>query len=30
MMEKIIEKLMYSSRWIMAPIYLGMSLILLA
>ena len=29
-MEKIIEKLMYSSRWIMAPIYLGMSLILLA
>ena len=29
-MERIIEKLMYSSRWIMAPIYLGMSLILLA
>ncbi len=29
-MEKIIEKLMYSSRWIMAPIYLGMSLILIA
>jgi uncharacterized protein (TIGR00645 family) len=29
-MEKLIERLMYASRWIMAPIYLGMSLILLA
>lgn len=29
-MEKLIERLMYSSRWIMAPIYLGLSLILLA
>ena len=29
-MENFIEKLMYSSRWIMAPIYLGLSLALLA
>ncbi|MCC4263888.1 TIGR00645 family protein [Oceanimonas baumannii] len=29
-MEKQIEKLMYASRWIMAPIYLGLSLVLLA
>ncbi|GAA4501514.1 TIGR00645 family protein [Pseudaeromonas paramecii] len=29
-MEKIIERLMYSSRWLMAPIYLGLSLILVA
>ncbi|MDX3773809.1 TIGR00645 family protein [Chromatiaceae bacterium AAb-1] len=29
-MEKFIEKLMYSSRWIMAPIYLGLSLALFA
>ncbi len=29
-MEKLIEKLMYSSRWIMAPIYLGLSLVLFA
>lgn len=29
-MEKAFERLMYSSRWIMAPIYLGLSLILLA
>ena len=29
-MEKIFEKLMYASRWIMAPIYLGLSLVLLA
>ncbi|AEY01133.1 hypothetical protein GU3_06885 [Oceanimonas sp. GK1] len=29
-MEKLIERLMYSSRWLMAPIYLGLSLILLA
>ncbi|MFQ2637230.1 TIGR00645 family protein [Aeromonas caviae] len=27
-MEKAFEKLMYSSRWIMAPIYLGLSLVL--
>ncbi|REH39114.1 uncharacterized protein (TIGR00645 family) [Paraperlucidibaca baekdonensis] len=29
-MEKIIERLMYASRWIMAPIYLGLSLVLFA
>lgn len=29
-MEKLIERLMYASRWLLAPIYLGMSLILLA
>ncbi len=29
-MERLIEKLMYSSRWLMAPIYLGLSLILVA
>lgn len=29
-MERIIEKLMYSSRWLLAPVYLGLSLILLA
>ena len=29
-MEKVFEKLMYASRWIMAPIYLGLSLILFA
>ena len=29
-MEKAFEKLMYSSRWIMAPIYLGLSLVLVA
>lgn len=29
-MEKVFEKLMYASRWILAPIYLGLSLILLA
>jgi len=29
-MEKLIEKLIYASRWLMAPIYLGLSLILLA
>jgi uncharacterized protein (TIGR00645 family) len=28
--EKMIEKLMYSARWILAPIYLGLSLTLLA
>lgn len=30
MIEKIIERLMYSSRWIMAPVYLGLSLALIA
>ncbi|PSJ46989.1 hypothetical protein C7I36_03575 [Zobellella taiwanensis] len=29
-MERLIEKLMYGARWIMAPIYLGLSLVLLA
>lgn len=29
-MEKLIEKLIYASRWLMAPIYLGLSLVLLA
>lgn len=29
-MEKLFERLMYASRWIMAPIYLGLSLVLLA
>ncbi len=29
-MEKYIEKAIYASRWIMAPIYLGLSLTLLA
>ena len=29
-MEKMLEKLIYTSRWIMAPIYLGLSLVLLA
>ncbi len=29
-MERIIEKLMYRSRWILAPIYLGLSLAVLA
>ena len=29
-MERFIERLMYSARWIMAPIYLGLSLALLA
>ena len=29
-MEKMFEKLMYASRWIMAPIYLGLSLVLFA
>jgi uncharacterized protein (TIGR00645 family) len=30
MLEKAIERFMYSSRWILAPIYLGLSLALLA
>lgn len=29
-MEKMIERLMYASRWLMAPIYLGLSLVLIA
>lgn len=29
-MERILERLMYSSRWLLAPVYLGLSLILLA
>lgn len=29
-MENMFERLMYASHWIMAPIYLGLSLILLA
>jgi uncharacterized protein (TIGR00645 family) len=29
-MEKLIERSMYSARWILAPIYLGLSLALLA
>jgi len=29
-MEKLIERLMYASRWQMAPIYLGLSLVLFA
>ena len=29
-MERFIERLMYSARWIMAPIYLGLSFALLA
>ncbi len=28
-LEKTIEKLMYSSRWLLAPIYFGLSIILL-
>ncbi len=29
-MERIIEKVLYASRWVMAPVYLGLSLLLLA
>lgn len=29
-MEKHLETLMYASRWLMAPIYLGLSLLLIA
>lgn len=29
-MERLFERLMYASRWIMAPIYLGLSLLLIA
>lgn len=30
MLERIIEQTLFASRWILAPIYLGMSLVLLA
>lgn len=30
MVEKVIERAMYASRWLLAPIYLGLSLTLLA
>jgi len=30
MIERIIERLIYSSRWLLAPIYLGMSIALMA
>nr|WP_243748537.1 TIGR00645 family protein [Pseudomaricurvus alcaniphilus] len=30
MLEKIIERALYSTRWLLAPIYLGLSLALLA
>lgn len=30
MMEKLIERLMYRSRWLLAPIYLGLSIALIA
>src|ERR1044072_8214502 len=30
MMERAIEKLLFASRWILAPVYLGMSLALVA
>ena len=29
-MEKIFERLMYCMRWVLAPIYIGMSLALIA
>ena len=29
-MEKLIERLMYSARWLLAPMYMGMSLVLVA
>lgn len=29
-MESFIEKILYASRWLMAPVYLGLSLLLLA
>ena len=29
MMERLLERLMYSTRWLLAPIYLGLSLALL-
>ena len=30
MMERAIEKLLFASRWILAPVYLGLSLALVA
>lgn len=30
MMERIFENLLYASRWLLAPIYIGLSLVLLA
>jgi len=30
MLERLIEKILFSSRWILAPVYVGMSLALLA
>ena len=29
-MEKTIEKILFASRWILAPVYLGLSLALVA
>ena len=29
-MERLIERLMYSARWLLAPMYMGMSLVLVA
>ncbi|HET8850698.1 MAG TPA: TIGR00645 family protein [Marinobacter sp.] len=29
-MERLFEKLMYSARWLMAPIYLGLGLVIIA
>jgi uncharacterized protein (TIGR00645 family) len=29
-MEKLIEKVMYQSRWLLAPVYIGLSLTLIA
>jgi len=29
-MEKLIERLLFASRWVLAPVYLGLSLILIA
>jgi uncharacterized protein (TIGR00645 family) len=29
-MEKLIEKMMYQSRWLLAPVYIGLSLTLIA
>lgn len=29
-MERLIERLLFASRWLLAPIYLGMSLVLIA
>jgi uncharacterized protein (TIGR00645 family) len=30
MIEKYIERLLFASRWLLAPVYLGLSLALLA